>query len=67
MRAQQRTEAAGRMRLWDEFRNDTELVARHRITQDEMGLLRNMVLVGRFTDKRDLLTALRMLRHGGCN
>ena len=67
MRAQQFTEITGRRRIWDEFCNDAELVARHRITQEEMGLLRGMVLVGKFTDKRDLLAALRMLRHGGCN
>jgi hypothetical protein len=67
MMAQQFTGAEGRKQLWDEFRGDAELITRHRITHQEIELLRSMVLVGKFTEKRDLLAALRKLRHGGCH
>lgn len=67
MRIFQSSGAIDKRQLWNEFQSDTEVIARYRITQDELGLLRGMVQVGTFTNRRDLLAALRKLRSGGCN
>ncbi len=67
MRIFQSSGATDKRQLWNEFQSDTEIIARYRITQDELGLLRGMVQVGTFTERRDLLAALRKLRTGGCN
>jgi hypothetical protein len=48
--------------LWDQFRDDRELMARLRITPNEIDTLAHCALLGTLTCKQDLLFILRQIR-----
>lgn len=48
--------------IWDEFRNDHELLERLRVTPQELDTLANCVLLGTLTCKQDMLFILRQIR-----
>ena len=53
---------ADQRELWDQFRNDGELIARLRITPKEIDTLAHCALLGTLTCKQDLLFILRQIR-----
>jgi hypothetical protein len=48
--------------IWDQFRNDHELLERLRVTPDELEALSECVLLGTLTCKQDMLFILRQIR-----
>jgi hypothetical protein len=48
--------------IWDQFRNDHELLERLRVTPQELDALANCVLLGTLTCKQDMLFILRQIR-----
>lgn len=48
--------------ILDQFRDDIEMLARLRVTPQEVAALKNCVLLGTLTSKQDLLFMLRQIR-----
>ena len=48
--------------IWNQFRNDDELLERLRVTSDELKALEDCVLLGTLTCKQDMLFILRQIR-----
>jgi hypothetical protein len=48
--------------IWDQFRDDIEMLARLRVTPQEVTALKNCVLLGTLTCKQDMLFILRQIR-----
>src|SRR5258708_2781900 len=48
--------------IWDQFRNDHELLERLRVTSQELEALADCVLLGTLTCKQDMLFILRQIR-----
>jgi|SRR5579862_8807367 len=51
--------------ILDEIRNDHELIARLKITPEELGALSKCALLGTLTCKQDMLFILRQIREAG--
>ncbi len=53
-----------RRKVWDDFRNDQEMLATLRVTPDEVARLQRLFLLSRFTDRKQLISALNRIRCG---
>ena len=53
-----------RRTLWEEFRNDRKTLTVLRVTPSEVAKLQTMVMLGTFTEKRQLIDALNRIRCG---
>ncbi len=53
-----------RRKVWEDFRNDQEMLATLRITPDEVARLQRLFLLSRFTDRQQLISALNRIRCG---
>lgn len=48
--------------IWERFRTDEELLARHAVTEDELQLLEGIALFGSLKSVRDILFVLKNIR-----
>jgi len=53
-----------RRKLWEDFRNDRKTLTALRVTPDEVAKLQTMLMLGTFTEKRQLIDALNRIRCG---
>jgi hypothetical protein len=48
--------------IWERFRTDQELLARHAVTEDELQLLEGIACFGSLKSVRDILFVLKNIR-----
>jgi hypothetical protein len=53
-----------RRKVWEDFRNDQQMLATLRVTPDEVARLQRLFLLSRFTDRQQLISALNRIRCG---
>ena len=53
-----------RRRLWEDFRADNQTLAILRVTPDEVERLHTVFMLSGFTEKRQLISALHLMRMG---
>jgi len=53
-----------RRKLWEEFCNDQVTLAIMKITPDELARLHNVFLMSGYTEKHEILNALKLIRRG---
>lgn len=53
-----------RRKLWEEFCNDQVTISIMKITPDELARLHNVFLMSGFTEKHEILGALKLVRRG---
>ncbi len=53
-----------RRKVWEDFRNDQQMLATLRVTPDEVARLQRLFLLSRFTDRQQLIGALNRIRCG---
>lgn len=49
-------------RIWERFRTDKRLLAKYRITDEEIGFLETVALFGSLETERDILFVLKNIR-----
>ncbi len=53
-----------RRELWEEFCDDGAFLRRHRVTPEELQIMRSIALLGEVRSKRDFLFVLGRIRRG---
>jgi hypothetical protein len=53
-----------RRKVWDDFRNDHQMLATLRVTPDEVSKLQTVFMLSRFTERQQLIEALNKIRCG---
>jgi hypothetical protein len=54
--------ALSRSESWSQFTQDKALLAKHRVTDDELAMLKSMMLLGSLQNVRDFLAVLKQIR-----
>ena len=57
-------EHTDRRRLWEDFRADDQTLAIFRVTPEEVERLHTVFMLSGFTEKRQLISALHLMRMG---
>ncbi len=52
----------GRNDIWERFRNDKELLAKHKLTEQELEFLETVALFGSLESVRDIIFILNNIR-----